>query len=337
MQKSQDTEIELSIIIKTLNEEKNIGRCIEAILSDLHDIKVEVIVADSGSGDRTVAIAANYPVTIVKLADPTERSCGIGPQLGFQHSCGNYILILDADMVLHATFVRSALARMKTDGRCGGIGGQLVECSGSGYEYDLRRSICNEREEKVEWLDGGGLYRREAILSIGYLSNRNLHAYEEKELGLRLRYAGWHMYRITEVAVDHYGHAIDSVMLLRRRWSSGYADACGESIRACFNKPYLRDMVVVHKTLVACLFLQLIFLASLAALPWFIAPLLLVSLLIIFGTLVQVVRKNGLRAAAYSLLYTNVFALGLARGILKPQRDPADRIQSIVIKMLAGQ
>ena len=178
----------------------------------------------------------------------------------------------------------------------------MFECSGGGYEYDLRRSMSSVQEEEVNWLDGGGLYRREAIMSVGYLSNRNLHAYEEKELGLRLRHAEWHLYRTVEVAADHYGHSIDTMKLLWRRCRSGYADACGESIHACFGKPYLLDMILVYKRLVVCLLLQLLFLASVVVLPWLSFPLLIVSCLILIGVLTQVVRKKSVRAATYSLL-----------------------------------
>ena len=124
-QNSQTTM--LSIVIKTLNEERNIARCIEAILSTFNDIKYEIIIADSGSSDCTIEIASNYPVTIVQLANPAEKSCGIGPQLGFQHSHGEFVLILDADMVLHLDFVKRALSRMEIDKRCAAIGGQLFE------------------------------------------------------------------------------------------------------------------------------------------------------------------------------------------------------------------
>lgn len=328
-------DIELSIIIKTLNEEKSIGRCIEAILNSLGEGSLEVIVADSGSVDRTVDIASAYPVTIVQLANPAERSCGIGPQLGFQHSHGRYVLILDADMVLHANFVRTALEKLKSDSKCAGIGGQLVECSGSGYEYDLRRSSSSNHDEEVNWLDGGGLYRREAILSVGYLSNRNLHAYEEKELGLRLRYAGWTLYRIPEIAVDHYGHSMDTVKLLWRRWRSGYADACGESIRSCIGKPYLMDMVKVHRTLICGLLFQASFILSLLTLQWSIIPFLMVVALFVISAIIQIVRKKSIQAATYSLLYTNVFSLGLARGVIKPQCNPESIVQGILVKQAA--
>ena len=117
MENDSQEEIDLSIIIKTFNEEQNIGRCIEAILGTLSDMALEIIVAGSGSSDSTVDIAASYPVTVVQLANIKERSCGIGPQLGFQHSRGHYVLLLDADMVLHATFVQYALERMKCDSR----------------------------------------------------------------------------------------------------------------------------------------------------------------------------------------------------------------------------
>lgn len=326
---SQKQTPELSIIIKTLNEERNIGRCIESILNSLADISPEVIVADSGSSDRTIEISMSYPVTIVQLANPAERSCGIGPQLGFQHSHGRFVLILDADMVLHAPFVRSALLRMRNDEYCGGIGGQLVERSGSGYEYELRRSFSRKQEEEVSWLDGGGLYRRSAIESVGYLSNRNLHAYEEKELGLRLKHAGWRLYRVADVAVDHYGHSIDTVKLLWRRWRSGYADACGESIRACFGKPYLWKMVLVHKALVLCLTLQMSLLAGIVISPWHSMPLVFLCVFICLGVLAQIVRKRSIQNALHSLLHLNVFAVGLGRGLFKSQIDPMSPILSV--------
>lgn len=331
MEQGQRQQIELSIIIKTLNEEQNIACCIEVILKSLQDLSVEIIVADSGSSDRTVELASGYPVTVVQLANPAERSCGIGPQLGFQHSKGNFVLILDADMVLHGEFVRVALARMKTDSQCAGVGGQLVECSGSGYEYELRRAMTNQHEEEVHWLDGGGLYRREAILSVGYLSNRNLHAYEEKELGLRLRDAGWHLYRLTDVAVDHYGHTIDTVKLLWRRWNSGYADACGESIRACFGKCYFWDMVLVHKSHVMTLLLQIALVSALLIYPWYSTPFLYIFIFDFLGGLVQIIRKKSIVNGLHSFLHLNVFALGLARGIFRSQIDPKIPIRSVII------
>lgn len=57
----------VSIIIKTLNEEKRIAEAVESALKALPGGKVEVIVADSGSTDRTIEIAQSYPIKISTL------------------------------------------------------------------------------------------------------------------------------------------------------------------------------------------------------------------------------------------------------------------------------
>ena len=72
----------VSIVIKALNEEKNICAAIESALAAVADVGGEVILADSCSTDRTVELASRYPIRVVQLANPSERCCGIGPQLG---------------------------------------------------------------------------------------------------------------------------------------------------------------------------------------------------------------------------------------------------------------
>lgn len=326
------SDVTVSIIVKTLNEAANIERCIEGILSAVDGVSAEVIVADGGSRDETVTLAARYPVVVVQLKNFSERSCGIGPQLGFQHSVGRFILLLDADMVLHSSFLARALDFLDRNPDYAGVGGRLIECSGTGYEYEAAVWEEYPDDADVSWLDGGGLYRREAILKTGYLSNRNLHAYEEKELGLRLLDAGWKLRRMKEPAVDHFGHTMASHELLRKRWKSGYADACGESIRACFGKPYFLRMLLLHKAMVACLIYQLLLLLTVLMIPFSVTPFTVVMLLGVLGVIVQLIRKGSPRKVFLSFAYTNVFSIGLVRGMLKSQTDPRLPIDSVVLK-----
>ena len=88
----------VSVIIKALNEEKRIAAAIESALHAIRTVGGEVILADSFSTDRTVEIAQAYPIRIVQLAHPEDRRCGVGPQLGYQHSRGEFVYILDGDM-----------------------------------------------------------------------------------------------------------------------------------------------------------------------------------------------------------------------------------------------
>lgn len=98
----------VSIIIKTLNEEERIAEAVESALKALPGGKVEVIVADSGSTDRTTEIARSYPIRVVQIVPPAQPSCGLGPQLGFQYSTQPYICLIDGDMILEPDFLPEA-------------------------------------------------------------------------------------------------------------------------------------------------------------------------------------------------------------------------------------
>ena len=54
--------IKLSVVIITLNEEKNIGRCLDSV----KEIADEIVVVDSGSTDDTEAICKSYGARVIQ-------------------------------------------------------------------------------------------------------------------------------------------------------------------------------------------------------------------------------------------------------------------------------
>lgn len=83
-----------SVIIRAYNEEQHIGRLLEGILQQtMRD--VEIILVDSGSTDRTLAIAAEYPVRIEHI-QPEEFSFGRSLNLGLAHARGDIAVIASA-------------------------------------------------------------------------------------------------------------------------------------------------------------------------------------------------------------------------------------------------
>ncbi|WP_392566488.1 glycosyltransferase family 2 protein [Utexia brackfieldae] len=93
----------ISAVIITLNEEKNIGRC----LASLQGIADEIIVVDSGSTDRTAEICQQYAVTFIK-----QDWLGYGKQKNFAADQAQYdfILSLDADEALSEELRATILA-----------------------------------------------------------------------------------------------------------------------------------------------------------------------------------------------------------------------------------
>ncbi len=93
----------LSIVIPTLNEEKELPFLLDSIKKqDFSDC--EVIIADAGSEDRTLDIAREYGCKIVKGGLPAQ-----GRNNGAGFSSGELILFLDADIVLPEGFLNKAL------------------------------------------------------------------------------------------------------------------------------------------------------------------------------------------------------------------------------------
>ena len=85
--------IKISAVIITLNEEKNIGRCLDAI----KEVADEVIVIDSFSTDRTKAICAEYGVNFIEHNWEGHSS---SKNFGNKLAKNDWILSVDADEVI---------------------------------------------------------------------------------------------------------------------------------------------------------------------------------------------------------------------------------------------
>ena len=257
----------VSIIIKALNEEQHIAKAIESSLAALGDIGGEVILADAGSADRTVEIARRYPVVIVQLNRIEDRSCGSGAQLGFQYSRGQYLMLIDGDMQLYPDFLPAALETLRQNPDLAGVGGAVFEHGIVNEEYEQRnkRYDPDRRVGLVTRLNSSGLYRRVAVDSIGYLTDRNLHGAEEFDLGARLHAAGWRLAKIDRPAVDHHPHMGSAYRLLLRRVSNKNAFAIGELVRAAAGRRHFWFVLAKDHQLVLCLLVTSWWLSLVAA------------------------------------------------------------------------
>ena len=85
---------EISVIIPTLNEERNISGCLDGIVGDP---KIEIIISDGGSTDRTGEIAEQYKDVKI-ISSPMGR----GGQMNAGALCakGEILLFLHADCIL---------------------------------------------------------------------------------------------------------------------------------------------------------------------------------------------------------------------------------------------
>ena len=79
------------------NEESLVGRCLDSVKA----VADEMIVVDTGSTDRTAAIAREFGATVVPF-DFTVVDFARARNLAIERARGNWILMLDADETLEA-------------------------------------------------------------------------------------------------------------------------------------------------------------------------------------------------------------------------------------------
>lgn len=88
----------VSLVVITLNEEKNLERCLQSV-----PFVSEIVVVDSGSTDKTVEIARKLGAKVI-----VEKWRGFGPQRIFasEQPAHDWVLFLDADEALSPDLAR---------------------------------------------------------------------------------------------------------------------------------------------------------------------------------------------------------------------------------------
>ena len=125
----------VSITITTKNEEKNITACLQSIRNqNFPKNKIEVIVVDNNSTDKTKQIAKRFTPYVFN-AGP-ERSAQ--RNFGAKKSHGTYYMYLDADMILTPNILKASVKKFEKSKQLKGLYMPEIVL-GSGYWSRVRR------------------------------------------------------------------------------------------------------------------------------------------------------------------------------------------------------
>jgi glycosyltransferase involved in cell wall biosynthesis len=109
---------QLSIIIPTLNEEKYLPKVLEAIANQDFKGKLEVIVVDGGSVDKTVEHALNYKKKIADLSViKAPKGIGLARNRGADKAKYKYLLFIDSDIIFPRNFLNRLAKKINPDER----------------------------------------------------------------------------------------------------------------------------------------------------------------------------------------------------------------------------
>lgn len=124
-------EIKLSVVVITLNEERNIGRCLESV----KDIADEIVVVDSFSKDKTEEICKTYGARFVQN---TFKGHIQQKNFALDEAKYDHVLSLDADEALSET-AQKTVQEAKQDWQC------------DGYTLNRLSSYCGKFIKHGSW------------------------------------------------------------------------------------------------------------------------------------------------------------------------------------------
>lgn len=207
--------VTFSVVIPALNEERNIGRCLESIAATLWPVgEVEVVLVDNGSADRTAEIARAMGARVVIRPGDTVAALR---NVGAGQSSGAILAFLDADCTVPPDWLcQAARYLQREDVVCFGSPPVVPEESTwvqRSWFFVRRKKGCVE----TEWLESMNMFvRREAFWKLGGF-NADLVTCEDYDLSLRLGLLGRVVSDERIVAV-HHGEAASVGHFFRKEY-----------------------------------------------------------------------------------------------------------------------
>ena len=220
----------VSIIVPALNEERSIVQTLEALLNiDYPREKMEIIVVDDGSTDKTYALAKKFESRGVRVFHKSNGGKGSALNFGIKHAKNELIASMDADSVVEKDVLRKMVPLFYSDSVMS-VTPSVVISQPKGIlrriqhiEYAmgvfLRKSFATLNAIHVT-PGAFSLYRKIFFKKFGGYDEYNIT--EDLEIALRIQSKGY----IIENAEDAVAYTkgpkyFRELLIQRRRWYTG--------------------------------------------------------------------------------------------------------------------
>lgn len=237
-----ETEPMVSVIIPVRNGEKTVGELLDSLLKvDYPKEKLEIIVVDGNSTDKTRNIVSKYPFELI-----IQEGNGLNAarNTGIKHSNGKIVAFTDADCIVPENWIKKIVENFR-DPQIGCIGGS-VKGDGDGFfsRYADESIMPTVRAfKKREVLDNVKLFfcypagcnmafRRETFEKVGGFDETIIYSFDEDEFVEKVCKAGYKMVIDPDVLIRHkhrstfkellkqtFKYGRGSGFLLRRSWT----------------------------------------------------------------------------------------------------------------------
>ena len=233
--KSTQTSPELSIICVNWNSLDYLLDCLASIYEHTHGISFEVIVVDNASPEGGVeTLEEQFPEVQIVRSDKNVGFAGAN-NLGFRHSSGRHVLLLNPDTKLTGPAINIMLETIKSLPDAGIVGCKLLNTDLSTSTTSIQKfpTILNQllnveylrlafpncplwdigplfsensHPVKVEVIPGACMMlKRDVFERVGLLSEDYFMYAEDIDLNYKLRRLGLSSYYVGQAQIVHHG------------------------------------------------------------------------------------------------------------------------------------
>lgn len=235
----------VAVSIPSWNTIELLPACLESLAGQ--GVALETIVIDNGSNDGTLAYLEHEGVPHVSL--PRNVGFAAAVNLGVARTAAPAVLVLNADTVLEPGCVATLLAALGADTALGGVQPRILQLEGGAGVprsvdkariYSAGQALTRDgravelgagEEQRLEHLQrrevfgvcgAACLLRRELFEQLGGYDEPYFAFYEDVDLNVRARIAGWRFEYVPEAVVWHVGNA---------SWSEGFQRPAADNAR----------------------------------------------------------------------------------------------------------
>jgi glycosyltransferase involved in cell wall biosynthesis len=207
----------ISVIIATKNEEKNIANCLESITrQEYPKERIEIIVVDNASSDRTREIARRFTGNVFNLAEEIDLNNvrnfrGAQVNFGATRSHGSVIFFPDADMTFHKGLFREAIEML--DRYDALFVPEIIKGRGFfGKIRNFERSFYNKT-----CIDAIRFIKTDVFTAVGGFDAKDiLFGFDDWDLTLTIKNVGYTL-GVTKRAITHHEEWLNWRIYIRKK------------------------------------------------------------------------------------------------------------------------
>lgn len=221
----------VAVVVPSWNSGELLPRCLASLGEQ--GIELETMVVDNGSTDGSTAYLERERVPHVAL--PRNTGFAAAVNLGVARTAAEAILVLNADAVLAPGCAARLLAALEADSALAGVQPRILQLEQGGEAgpaavdsarlYSAGQALTRDgrafevgagEEQRPSLLEPGEVFgvcgaacllRREPFAALDGYDERYFAFYEDVDLNMRARIAGWRFAYVPEAVAWHVGNA----------------------------------------------------------------------------------------------------------------------------------